>query len=133
MEFVAILIGHTGITLTKTLDPLTAAFSKVRSRTDQANANKGTLQPTVDSNARSHDYGMFKSLLGRLTDLAQSRLLGIIRNKKHLVEALPRAVRQNLAHSAATPTHTHAATHYGAPITTNKTRTTRAPESTAIS
>jgi hypothetical protein len=36
--------------------------------------------------ARTHDYNLFKSLLDSLTDLAQSRLLGFTRNKKHLLD-----------------------------------------------
>ena len=106
MEFVAIPIGHAGKTLTRTLDHLTAASSTVRPRVDLASANKGISQPITDSDARSHDYRLLKSLLNALIDLEQSRLLGISRNRKRLVEALPRAIRRTRAHSAATPTHT---------------------------
>ena len=120
VEFVAIPIGHAGTTLTRTLDHLTAAFSTVRTRVDHTSAIKNTSLPNTDSNAKRHDYRLFKSSLDALTDLAQSNLLGIIRNKKHLVEALPWAIRRNQAHSAAIPTHTH------------RTRTTRVSESTAI-
>jgi hypothetical protein len=67
-----------------------------------------------------------------LTDLEQSRLLGIIRNMKRLVEALPGAVSHHRAHSAATPTHAHAATHHAAATHTHRINTTRVPESTAI-
>ena len=80
MELIAILIGYAGTTLTRTLNLLTAAFSTVRPRQNQLSAIKGTSQPTTDSNARSHDYRIFKSLLDALADLAQPRLLGIIRN-----------------------------------------------------
>jgi hypothetical protein len=45
-EFVAVLIGHANTTLTRTLDHLAAAFSTIRSRVDQANASKGTPEPT---------------------------------------------------------------------------------------
>jgi hypothetical protein len=62
VEFVAIPIGHAGTTLTRTLDHLTAAFSTVRPRTDRAIPNRGTKQPITDSNARSHDSRLFKSL-----------------------------------------------------------------------
>jgi hypothetical protein len=55
VEFVAIPIDHAGTPLTKTLNHLTAAFSTVRPRHDQVSANKGTSQPTTDTNARSHD------------------------------------------------------------------------------
>jgi hypothetical protein len=80
VEFVAIPIGHADTTLTRTLDHLTAAFSTVRPRMDHTNANTDTPQHVTDSNAKSHDYRMFKLLLDALTDLAHSRLLGIIRN-----------------------------------------------------
>ena len=89
MEFIAFPIGHAGTTLTMTLDRLIAAFSTVRLTVDISRANKGATSPTTDHNAMTHDYNMFKSLLDSLIDLAQSRLLGIIRNKKRLVYALP--------------------------------------------
>ena len=82
VDFVAIPIGHTGTTLTRTLDHLTAAFSTIRPRVDHADANKGTPPPIMDSNAKSHDYRLFKSLLDALADLAQSRLLDIIRGRR---------------------------------------------------
>ena len=88
VEFVAIPIGHAGTTLTRTLDHLIAAFFTVRPRVDHTSAIKGTSLPLAYFTARSHDYRMFKSLLDALTDLAQSRLLGIIRNTKRLLEAL---------------------------------------------
>ncbi len=69
-EFVAISIGHAGTTLTRTLDHRTAAFSSVCPRVDHTNAIKGTSQPIKNSNVRSHDYLLFKSLLDALTDLA---------------------------------------------------------------
>jgi len=56
--------------LTKTLVRLTTAFSTFRPRVDQASANKGTPQPITDSNAKSYDYRLFRSLLDALTDLA---------------------------------------------------------------
>ncbi len=68
VEFVVIPIGYAGTTLTRTLDHLTAAFSMIHTRADQTNANKGTRQPITDSNARSHDYRMFKSLMNELVD-----------------------------------------------------------------
>jgi hypothetical protein len=132
MEFVAIPIGHAGTTLSRTLDRLTAAFSTARPLADQTRASTGTIQPTIDSNARNHDYRMFKSLLDSLIDLAQSRLLGIIRNKKRLVDGLQGAVSRHRAHSAATPPHSQVATQQEAVTHTHRTRTTRVPESTAI-
>ena len=132
VEFVAIPIGHAGTALTRTLDHLTAAFSTVHPRVDHTNDIKSTSLPNTYSNAKSHNYLLFKSLMDALADLAQSRLLGIIRNKKRIVEALPGAIRRNRAHSAATSTHTHAATQQGAATHTHRTRTTRVPESTAF-
>ncbi len=89
MEFIAFPNGHAGTTLTKTLDHRTAAFSTVRPSVEISRANTGTASPATDQNAGTHDYNMFKSLLDSLTDLAQSRLFGIIRNEKRLVDALP--------------------------------------------
>ncbi len=63
----------------------------------------------MDHNAKTHDYTLFKSLLDSLMDLAQSRLLGIIRNKKRLVDALLGGVSRHRAHSGASPAH-HLAT-----------------------
>ncbi len=91
----------------------------------------GASSPATDHNVRIHDYSMFKSLLDSLTDLAQSRLLGIIRNMKRLVDALPGGDRHQ-AHSVTFPTHHHAAHYQGTASHTHRTRTTRAPESTAI-
>ncbi len=105
VAFIAIPIGYMSTTLSRTLVHLTTAFSTARPLADQARASTGTPQPTVDSNAMSHDYRMFKSLLDSLIDLAQSCLLGILRNKKRLVDALPGAVSRYRAHSAATPPH----------------------------
>ena len=95
VDFFAIPAGHAGTTLTRTLDRLTAAFSTVRPRADQASAGIGTSQTITDSNAISHDYRLFKSLLAALTDLTYSRLLCIIKNRKRLVEALPGVVSRN--------------------------------------
>jgi len=82
VEYIAFPIGHAGTKLTKTLDHLTAAFSTVRPSLERTRASKGVANPATDHNARIHDYNIFKSLLVLLTDLAQSRLLGIIRIKK---------------------------------------------------
>ena len=85
MEFVVIPVGHAGTTLTRTLDHLIAVFSSVRPKEDHTSGNTNTLQTITVSTAMSHDYCLFKSLLGALTDLAQSRVLGIIKNMKCLV------------------------------------------------
>jgi hypothetical protein len=90
MEFVAFPICHAGTTLTKTLDRLTAAFSASRPLVERSRASWGISNPDTDHNAKAHDFTLFKSLLDSIADLAQSRLLGIIRNRKRLVDALPR-------------------------------------------
>jgi hypothetical protein len=90
VEFVAFPIGHAGYTLTRTLDHLTAAFSTVRPPVERSRASMGISSPATDHNAKAHDFTLFKSLLDAITDLAQSRLLGIISNRKRLVDALPR-------------------------------------------
>ena len=55
---------------------------------------------------------MFKSLLNTLTDFAQSRLLGIIRNRKRLlVDSLPAAELDTTEQTSdASPSH-HQAAH----------------------
>ena len=59
----------------------------------------------TDHTARTHNYNLFKSLMDSLTDLAQSRLFGIINNRRRLVAALPGSDRRHRAHSAAGPPH----------------------------
>ena len=133
MEFVAIPIGHAGIALNITIDHLTSVFAAVRPHAEQARASDGISQPDTDSNAKSHEYRLFKSPIGSLTNLAQSNLLGIIKNKKRLVEALPGAIGHHRAHhSAATPTHSRAAEQKKAATHTYRTHITRVPESTPI-
>jgi hypothetical protein len=102
--FIAFPIGHAGITLTKTLDHRTAAFSTVRPTVERSRASRGASNPATDHNARTHHYSLFKSLMDSLTDLAQFRLLGVIRNMKRLVDALPGGYRDQ-AHSVPSPTH----------------------------
>jgi hypothetical protein len=132
VEFVAIPIGHAGTTLETTLDHLNAAFSTVRPRTDLTSTSEDTSQPDTDYNARSHDYCLFKSMLDALTDLAQSRLLGINSNKKLLVGSLSRAVGRSRAHPTALPQHAQIAAQQKAATHTHRPRTTRVPEDTAI-
>jgi hypothetical protein len=79
MKFIAFLIGHAGTTLTKTLYHFTATFSTVRPNVERTRTSMGAASPATDHNAMTHDYNLLKSLLDSLTDLAQSRLLGIIR------------------------------------------------------
>ncbi len=69
MEFVAISIGHTGITLHMILEHLTTAISAIRPQVEQARASKVIIDPAVlDSHDKSQDYPMFKSLLDSITD-----------------------------------------------------------------
>jgi hypothetical protein len=132
VKFIAFPIGHAGTTLTRILDQLTAAFSTVRPTVERSRASRGAASPTTDHNDMTHDYNLFKSLLVSLTDLAESHLLGIIINRKRLVDALPGGVSHHQAHSVASPTHHHAAHHQGGATHTHRARTTRAPERTAI-
>ena len=132
MEFIAFPIGHAGMTLTRTMTHLVTAFSTVRPRADPTRANKGITDPNTDHIAKAHDYILFKSRLDSLADLAQSRLIGIISNRKRLVEALPRKSSNTRAHSAVDISHTQAVTQHEIATHTCRTRTTRVPESTAI-
>ena len=132
MEFIIFHIGHVDTTLTRTMDKLTTAFFTVRPTVERSRASLGTASPATDHNVRTHDYNLFKWLLVSLTDLAQSRLLGIIRNKKRLLDALPSGVIHHRANSDASPTHHQAAHQQRAAIHTRRTLMTRAPESTAI-
>ena len=109
VEFVAFPVGHACTTLTSTLDHLTTTFYTIHPHVEQARVSKGTFDPAMDHKARIHDYNLFKSLLDSLTDLAHSRLLGIISNRKRLVDALPREVSRHRAHSDAAPTPSLAA------------------------
>ena len=108
VELIAFPIGHAGTTLTKTLDQLTTAFSAVRPFTGRPSTSIGDTFPAMDHNAKAHDYTLFKSLLDSLTDLAQTRLLGIIRNRKRLVDFIPGGVSRHRAHSDASPAHQQA-------------------------
>jgi len=131
VEFVAFPIGHAGTILTRILDHLTAAFYTVRPSVERSRTSRGISSPATDHNAKTHDFTLFKSPLESITDLARSRLLGIIRNRKRLVDALPRgALRRE--HPISYPSHNQA-THQQGPAThTHRARTTRAPESTSI-
>jgi hypothetical protein len=105
--FVAFPIGHAGTTLTATLDHLTAAFSTARPRAKRSGVSRSSATTVTDHTARTHDYNLFKSLMDSLTDLAQSRLLGIISNRRRLVAALPGSVSRHRAYSTAVlPHHT---------------------------
>ena len=82
VEFIAFPIDHSGTTLTRTLNNLTAAFSTVRPSVERSRASKGISNPAMDLNAKAHDFNLFKSLMDSITDLAQPCLLDIIRNRK---------------------------------------------------
>ncbi len=132
MELIALLIGHAGTTLSSTMDQLTTAFSTVRQTTGRSSTSKGGTPAATDHNAKNHDYTLFKSMLDSLTDLAQYRLLSIIRNKKRLVDTLQGGVRHHRAQSVASPAHHQVAPQQEAATHTQRASTTRAPESTAI-
>ena len=133
VEFVAFPIGHAEVTLTQRLTHLTAAFSTVRSRGETSRASRGITNPDTDNTAKAHDYILFKSLLDSLTDLTQSRLLGIISNRKRLVEALPRNNKSIRANSAVDKPHTKAITQQEtASHTHTQVSLVTVPESTAI-
>ncbi len=89
MEFIAFHSGHAGTVLTRALEHLTAAFSTVRLTEERERASKGASSPATDHSAIAYHISLFKSLLDSLTDMAQSHLLGIIRNRKRLVDAKP--------------------------------------------
>ena len=109
MELIAFPIGHAGTTLTKTLDYLTAAFSTVRPTVETSRASRGATSPATDHNAKTHDFNMFKSLFDSLKDLAQSCLIGIIRNITRVGDALPEGVSHRRAHSGTSLAHTQLA------------------------
>jgi hypothetical protein len=131
VEFVAFPIGHAGVTLHGTITHLTTVFSAVRPREETSRANRDITNPTMDHTAKAHDYTLFKSLFDSLTDLAQSRLLGIIRNRKRLIETLPGNSSSIRAHSTA-DSSLQAVSQQGTATHTHRTRTQRIPESTAI-
>ncbi len=131
VKFVAFPIGHVGTTLTKTLDHRTAAFSTVRPSVERSRASRGVPNPATDHNAKAHDFTLFKSLLDSITDLAQSRLLGIIRNMKRLVDAIPRGDNHR-AHPVPSQAYHQAAHRQGADSHTHRARMTRASESATI-
>jgi hypothetical protein len=56
---------------------------------EHTRARRSATSPHTDHTAKTHDFILFKSPLDSLMGLAQTRLLGIIRNRKHLVDALP--------------------------------------------
>jgi hypothetical protein len=95
------------MTLTRTLTELTTAVSIVRPRAEPTRTSRDIPNPDTDRTAKAHDYILFKLLMDSLTDLAQSRLIGIISNRKRLVEALPGKINSIRAHSATEISHTH--------------------------
>ena len=120
------------MTLTRKLTNLVTAFSTARPRAYPTRASRGITDPNTDHTAKAHDYILFKSLLDSLMDLAQSRLIGIISNRKRMVEALPGKISNTRAHSATYISHTQAVTQQITATHTHKTRTIRVPESTTI-
>jgi hypothetical protein len=109
VEFVAVPIGHTGTTLTKTQQSLAQALSATRLEVERDRARRDVTNPDTDSAVRSHDSSLFKALMQRLDDLAQSRLIGIIHHCQSLVHVKTRVVSRTRARSDATPAHAHEA------------------------
>jgi hypothetical protein len=132
VEFIAFPIGHAGTTLTSTLTQLISTLSAVRPHAEPSRASRGINSPTTDHNAKAHDSILFKSLLDSLTDLAQSRLIGIIGNRKRRIALLSGNSSSTRAYSAADISHTQAVTQQETATHTYRTRTLRVPESTAI-
>jgi hypothetical protein len=132
VEFIAFPIGHAGTTLTSTLTYLTTAFSIVRPQREPSRANGDATAKAADHTARAHDYNLFKTLFNALTDLAQSRLLGIIQHRKRSVASLPGSTSRYRAHSDAAPEHTQGASPREEAGQTHRTRTTRDMESMDI-
>ena len=93
------------MTLTRALTHLTADFSTFRPREETVRASRGIPNPDTDHTAKAHDHIIFKSLLDSLSDLAQFRLLGIISNRKRLIEALPGNNNNIKANSAVDTPH----------------------------
>ncbi len=89
------------------------------------------MEGAADHNARTHDFSLLKSLLDSLIDLAQFCILGIIRNRKRLVDALPGGHRHR-SQSVPSPSHHDAAHQQGVASHTHRTRTTRVLERTPI-
>ena len=89
VEFVGIPIDHAGTTSAMTLKSPTSTLSTARPFVETSRANSSITDPTTDTNAKTHGT-IFLALLNSLTNLAHSRLLDIIRNRKRLVEALPK-------------------------------------------
>ena len=85
-------------------------------------ASRGITDPITDHSAKAHDYTIFKSLLNSLTDLAQSRLIGIISNRKRLVETLPGKSSSIRANSIANKSQTRTVTQQEIATHTYKTR-----------
>ncbi len=69
VEFVAILIGHAGTTLSETQRHFAQALSATRPEIEQVRARRGVRRPEVDNAARIHDSSLFKTLMHALTNL----------------------------------------------------------------
>ena len=132
VEFVAITVGNMGTTSTKTLKSLTSALSNVRPHVETIRANMDLIDPTTNTDAKAHDTVLIRFLLDSLTYLAQYRLIGIIRNRQRLIEALPGVVNRTRAYSVTTPLHPQATQQHDVAPHTLRLRTIRFPENTAI-
>ena len=103
MKFVAILVSHAGTILKETQRHLAQALSATRPEIERRRARREVLNPETNTAARTHDSSLFKTLMQALTKLAQTGILGIIRNRQNLVHAQVGEVSRTRANSNATP------------------------------
>jgi hypothetical protein len=130
VEFVAIPIGHAGTTLKETPLRLAQALSATRPEIEKRRARRKVQDPDTDQAARTHDSSLFKSLMLKLTKLAQDRLSGIIHHRQNLVHAQVGDIRRTRASSDATPAQE--TRQQGGTTHTHSMHAPRIPESTAI-
>jgi hypothetical protein len=82
VEFVCIAIGHAGTTLIDTANDFASALAKVRPSIAADRKRKGHKTPETSSTALLHDKRIAKTLLNKLCDLAQTRLISIIAHRQ---------------------------------------------------
>ncbi len=83
MKLVCIPIGHAGTTLNATASDIATALAKVSPSSEVK--GKSSMHKTQEPSKTSviHDKQVAKTLLDNLCALAQTRILGIIANRKH--------------------------------------------------
>ena len=126
----AIPVGHAGTTLKETQRHLAQALSTTRPEIERRRARREVFNPETDTAARTHDSSLFKTLMRALTQIAQTRLLGIIHHRQSLVHAQVGEISRTRSNSDATPAQgTH---QQGVTTHTPYMHAPRIPESTAI-